>query len=103
MMGEEPLKIWGKITYKVPKISPKPKRVGRPEKKKVGKPIDHKVQVSRLFGRRHLIAHEADLYIRCKKYKGGSRPINYGTVRRWVDSTEHVIKKISIWAKLGDY
>lgn len=63
-------------------------------KEKVGKPIDHKVQISRLFGRRHLIVHEADLYIRGKKYKGEPRRIEYATVKQWVASTEYIIKKI---------
>lgn len=96
MMGHKPAEIWGKFNFSV-KIPVVEKKVGagRPIKKKVGRKIDLKTQMKRLFERRHLIVHDADLILTGKKSVGQERLIDFEEVKVWLTSSQKSIREIN--------
>jgi len=93
IMGKASQEVWGRFDSST-KLKIKKKRgVGRPEKLKVGKKIDAKVQLKSLFARRQLIAHEADIPLKGKA-AGKPRGIKSKSVRTWVNASKDAIYRI---------
>lgn len=96
IMGQTPQEIWGRFDsstkVKAKKLSEK-RTAGRPKKNKRGRKIDAKKQMGKLFSRRHLIVHDADILVRGNK-SGKPRPINSTYVRKWINSSKDAIKRI---------
>jgi hypothetical protein len=62
--------------------------------KRRGKVPAPRVQLSRMFARRHIIVHEADLNIQSRTLRGKARKITYPTVRRWVTEAHKLVKQL---------
>lgn len=96
IMDKNPLEIWGKFDASTKLKKPKrKKRPGRPFKTKIGKKIDAKTQMERMFKKRHLIAHQADVVISGKKLVGKLRKIEYLEVKKWLEHSRRAIHEIN--------
>ncbi|OGG79303.1 hypothetical protein A3A39_01900 [Candidatus Kaiserbacteria bacterium RIFCSPLOWO2_01_FULL_54_13] len=96
IMDKNPPEIWGKFDASTKLKKPKRKKgPGRPFKSKLGKKIDAKTQMERMFKKRHFIAHQADVVISGKKLVGKLRKIEYSTVRRWLEHSRKAIHEIN--------
>ncbi|MEK7480375.1 MAG: hypothetical protein AAB665_03775 [Patescibacteria group bacterium] len=71
------------------------KKRGPKKKNKRGPKIDAKKQMNRLFGRRHLIVHEADIFLTGKQRTGHKRPIEYEMVKKWLEKSGEAIHRIA--------
>lgn len=96
IMGKIPSEIWGRFdaSTKSPKKVLKKRRPGRPFKSKVGKKINAKIQMERMFKKRHKIVHEADIVLRGRKLVGKQRKIEYASVKKWLEHSQKTIHAI---------
>lgn len=96
VMGKTPSEIWGRFdaSGKTPNIKKKPGR-GRRPRPKVGKKIDAKIQMERMFRKRHHIVHEADIVLRGRRRVGELRKIEHDTVKKWLEHSKRAIHEIN--------
>jgi|SRR3989344_5947514 len=96
IMGKIPSEIWGRFdaSTKSSKKVVKKKGPGRPFKQRVGKKIDAKTQMERMFKKRHQIVHEADVVLRGKKLVGKQRKIEFNSVKKWLEHSRKTIHSI---------
>lgn len=87
MMDKKPQEIWGKFDSSA-KVSEHLAIEKQKKKNKAGRKIDTKTQLGRMFLRRHIIVHEADLVLTGRKNVGGERKIEHAAVKKWLDSSK---------------